>query len=485
MTKALRAVALLLAAMPALAVAVAPLHLWWGQLAIGDGFAYPLIAWNIVHGVGQTYDGIIPTNGFHPLWMLLHLPLQLGAAAPMERVWAVKILVAATTVGAVGAWGRVLQRAAGDEWAGLVMAAWLGASGWTLYVLFSGIEAPLVVLMMGLAVLAAWRTQAAPSPGNAALLGLTMGLCFLARLDAFFFLGPLALLVLPALSRGGARSVGAALGVGLAVSLPYLVYNRVCFGGILPVSGLVKTRETVSLAASIEVLEGAVHRLTLLVPPALGAWMPALLGVGALLGVAGVVWVFLRRPGEARLLVALPIGAALHFVYYFVFIREILVPWHLYPQVLVVFATLALALPRRHRQGVAALWLAVLVLSTAGYAAMKQARRVDLERSRVATAWVGALPAGTRAAMIDGWAVQMRLAPGHHVVELTGLVTDRPSALLARDERYAEIADVHDIVYVVGFAELLEGFDRFEVVEQADVHWNHRMRTLVLARRRQ
>ena len=79
------------------------------------------------------------------------------------------------------------------------MAAWLGASGWTLYVGYSGIEAPLVILFMGLSLLAAWRAAASPSPANGALLGLTMGLCFLARLDSFFFLGVLALLVLPAL----------------------------------------------------------------------------------------------------------------------------------------------------------------------------------------------------------------------------------------------------------------------------------------------
>ena len=36
-----------------------------------DGFYYFKTAQNISEGFGITFDRIAPTNGFHPLWMLL------------------------------------------------------------------------------------------------------------------------------------------------------------------------------------------------------------------------------------------------------------------------------------------------------------------------------------------------------------------------------------------------------------------------------
>ena len=40
-----------------------------------DGFFYFKAAQNIVAGKGVTFDGINPTNGFHPLWMLICIPI--------------------------------------------------------------------------------------------------------------------------------------------------------------------------------------------------------------------------------------------------------------------------------------------------------------------------------------------------------------------------------------------------------------------------
>ena len=40
-----------------------------------DGFFYFKVAQNIVAGHGVTFDGINATNGFHPLWMLICIPI--------------------------------------------------------------------------------------------------------------------------------------------------------------------------------------------------------------------------------------------------------------------------------------------------------------------------------------------------------------------------------------------------------------------------
>jgi hypothetical protein len=40
-----------------------------------DGYYYLQIARNAALGHGSTYDGVTPTNGYHPLWMLALVPV--------------------------------------------------------------------------------------------------------------------------------------------------------------------------------------------------------------------------------------------------------------------------------------------------------------------------------------------------------------------------------------------------------------------------
>ena len=40
-----------------------------------DAYYYYKVAQNISEGHGSTFDGINPTNGYHPLWMLICIPI--------------------------------------------------------------------------------------------------------------------------------------------------------------------------------------------------------------------------------------------------------------------------------------------------------------------------------------------------------------------------------------------------------------------------
>src|SRR5512135_1527600 len=40
-----------------------------------DAYYYFKVAQNISEGHGSTFDGIHPTNGYHPLWMLICIPI--------------------------------------------------------------------------------------------------------------------------------------------------------------------------------------------------------------------------------------------------------------------------------------------------------------------------------------------------------------------------------------------------------------------------
>ena len=59
--------------------------------ASDDGFYYFKVAENITNGQGVTFDGINPTNGFHPLWMMVCIPIF--ALARIDLVLPLRLLV--------------------------------------------------------------------------------------------------------------------------------------------------------------------------------------------------------------------------------------------------------------------------------------------------------------------------------------------------------------------------------------------------------
>ena len=91
-------------------------------VTIEDGFYYLKIAQNVVAGAGSTFDGLHPTNGYHPLWLLCLLAVTALAASPgqvlllssllqslMVVVTVVLVYRASRTVsGRIGAFSAVL-----------------------------------------------------------------------------------------------------------------------------------------------------------------------------------------------------------------------------------------------------------------------------------------------------------------------------------------------------------------------------------------
>src|SRR5664279_3238103 len=45
-------------------------HVQWMIYEEDDFFYYLKIAQNLAHGHGSTINGIVPTNGYHPLWLM-------------------------------------------------------------------------------------------------------------------------------------------------------------------------------------------------------------------------------------------------------------------------------------------------------------------------------------------------------------------------------------------------------------------------------
>src|SRR6185436_2667256 len=86
-----------------------------GAVLADDAYYYFVIARNLAHGLGSTFDGIVPTNGYHPLWMLVLVPLAaltIGAGvSPWVFVHLALSLCALLDVASGVILARILERA--------------------------------------------------------------------------------------------------------------------------------------------------------------------------------------------------------------------------------------------------------------------------------------------------------------------------------------------------------------------------------------
>jgi len=212
----------------------------WMIFEYDDFFYYLKVAVNLANGHGSTYNGIVPTNGYHPLWLLIltgfcHITQDGKAILAFVGV--------ATTIAAVVTFlaSRKILVTAGVER--------LAASALSLYVavyscreFFSGMEA---VLTIPLALLLISRIQsgnALSSTLRAFLTGLLSSLVILARLDSAILVALLSLAIL--LNEDYRKQVNARTVVAFIAGLTpfafYLWTNVHFFGVLMPVSGMAK-----------------------------------------------------------------------------------------------------------------------------------------------------------------------------------------------------------------------------------------------------
>lgn len=200
-----------------------------------DSFYYFQIARNITEGLGSTFDGVNPTNGYHPLWMLVLLPLYALFSQPI--VLDVAPIHAALAVSAVfnALLGFVLLAIMGrytdSPWIKAVALGVWFFNPYNQYHVVDGLETALSLLCIATFLWVALRFKERPSDGNLALVGISAGLMMLARLDnVFYFVMFLLWLVY---DRGLYKSVRPILFVGVIATLvvsPWLLFNYLVFG---------------------------------------------------------------------------------------------------------------------------------------------------------------------------------------------------------------------------------------------------------------
>ncbi len=419
----------------------------WPRFA-DDAYYYLVIARNAVAGHGFTMDQISPTNGFHPLWMWVLLPVVAIAGAD---IGVLLLVVQAFCIG--------LFALAGGMLCGLVRAQIGLAPAYAvgLLLLFprvenptlSGLESALVLLLVVLLIAellrsgALWSVQ--PRVGDART-GALVGLLLLARLDSVFIAASLAAYVLVHGLVQGEGTLGTRLArtlrkelalfwPTLALVVPYLVSNQLSFGRLMPISGALKTSFPV---AGWTPRHMNVEHLGLLVLAAVGTGVEFARGRG--------------RDPLVRLMALFAVGMAVHALYTVVYMRWAVMAWHFItfvPAGAIALAWLTRDLAARLSRTTVVAALAVLSLLDVGALAISLSNlaRTFTGAGREAGGWVATnLPPNALLAMKDSGIFSFFAQ--RRVMNLDGLANSFEYAQSVCDGRLEEFLASRGVEYV-------------------------------------
>jgi hypothetical protein len=211
---------------------------------VDDASYYMTIARNVASGRGVTFDGLHPTNGFHPLWLLLLVPVFLLHTTPETAIRLVVLLQTILLSVAYLVFLNTQRR---------LFSPLAAASSGILFVplvflpSINGMETAVLILMLVVLYSYGFRiSQLGFDRRRAALLGVIVGFVLLARLDMIFV--AVALLgcgVRYALARESRdRAIAATVVCGLATAVvvaPYVALNYWKFAAVMPISGALKS----------------------------------------------------------------------------------------------------------------------------------------------------------------------------------------------------------------------------------------------------
>lgn len=410
---------LLLALLPAIYITLGNANTVLDWYSSDDGFYYFQVARNLASGAGFTFDGLNPTNGFHPLWLFLITPLfafaQAGPLLPLRLLLVVSALLSA---GCAVLLYRLL-RAAGSRAGGVLAGTlWIVLPRIHDLTMHAGVEAGLNAFCLLLfwnyvvtfPIVQKHISRQLLNAGGLALLAV------LARLDNAFVVGLGMLWLWWRLWQPPARAkrelwrwrlqngalIAAPLVAGLAL---YFAWNLVAFGTAMPISGQVKlwwgtlrntvygfpVRDLVDFAGQFftdhpelgpwslitgpiyAAAEGLLSVLGLSV--AVGPRRIALLSLGAVLAIAlaalvRVQRVFLRTAAAALGLLPLFVGCFIHIAYYKFSGSVAQQPWYWMAQMILILLALGLAFEALLRTLAPRFPNATRVASLAGFAGL-------------------------------------------------------------------------------------------------------------------
>jgi hypothetical protein len=216
-----------------------------------DAYYYFGVARNILAGQGSTFDGFNQTNGYHPIWMLVLLPVV--ALTKGGSVLSLRAILALVSI--LGAFSWLLCwtyiRTTGTRYMALIGTVLLLSSP-ALLLMLNGLESGLLIFWIFLMLFLDLKYDLladSSSAGSKFLLGVLFAVLVLIRIDsAFFVLALVVFKLIFASSRRPVDKVGflvrsywPAIVIFCVLVVPYFVYNFLTYGHLFPISGTLKT----------------------------------------------------------------------------------------------------------------------------------------------------------------------------------------------------------------------------------------------------
>lgn len=202
-----------------------------------DAMFYPQIAFHIVRSGESTFNGVTPTNGYHPLWMLFNIAGMWLAGDRRRPALYVMTGVVSLLCAAIALLYRLLTTRLQIERSLLGIALLLLFFCTGLY----GMEAHLWALLTIVWSISFLRSFERDRAIDWVLFGICSALVIMSRLDSIFLVMvgiPIAT-YRPGIREWTVRQVIAATPVAIVLGI-YLVLNQVSYGHLMPISGAIK-----------------------------------------------------------------------------------------------------------------------------------------------------------------------------------------------------------------------------------------------------
>jgi hypothetical protein len=207
-----------------------------------DAFYYFKVADNLTKGHGSSFDGLVPTNGYHPLWLLLLTALRLLSSSALGF----SLLVTLVSLLALGASAFMAFRLLTLMGYGSHLAKLAGVAVFTLALAreLKGMENLLLMPMLFGLVLSLAAFGREPSWRRGLASGALAAATVLSRLDSVLMVAALLVAFVIFDERFRApqafRRLLGSLTVGSIPVLIYVLVNQLYFGTLLPISGRAK-----------------------------------------------------------------------------------------------------------------------------------------------------------------------------------------------------------------------------------------------------
>jgi hypothetical protein len=277
-------------------------------LVSDDAFYYFTIARNAVNGRGITFDGVTPTNGFHPLWLICLLPVYRVAGGDADLALRLSLSLGALfSVGAVLLLGTAVSGWMRNPLAGWLASALFALNPYAVVEGVNGLETSLALLMLSIVLtLLSRRLPGAPvlSRGRNAdwlLLGVASGMLMWARSDMVFVLAGLYAYLLWSRRVRFWSLVGAGSLVSAMIA-PWLAWSWVTVGtpvqsSAVAIPWLTRTRMHDAIAGGLMTQSQVVERVCQHFVQTTGYLMFNYAGIGLL---AGLMTLAVRAVQMAR-----------------------------------------------------------------------------------------------------------------------------------------------------------------------------------------